>query len=185
VVIFITTLNISGMGKRIIEITSKNGTVYLYEDVSYWDKEKGYSTHKRTCIGKHGSDGKPIYNKYYKIREKMQELAAESKDVQAVSSTTFMGETLVLDKVSGKTGISRTLIASFGESEAKKIIALAYYQICCGKALSTAKDWLEQRGFGDLRLSSQRVSELLERLKEDKINTFFKLWMQKHSEGGN
>jgi len=28
------------MGKRVIEIKAKNGTVYLYEDESYWDKEK-------------------------------------------------------------------------------------------------------------------------------------------------
>ena len=30
------------MGKRVIEIKAKNGTVYLYEDESYWDREKGY-----------------------------------------------------------------------------------------------------------------------------------------------
>ena len=48
------------MGKRVIEIKAKSGTVYLYEDESYWDKEKGYSTHKRTFIGKKGANGKPI-----------------------------------------------------------------------------------------------------------------------------
>ncbi|MFA6335412.1 MAG: hypothetical protein WCX48_07635 [Bacteroidales bacterium] len=68
-----------------------------------------------------------------------------------------------------------------GERDAKKIIGLAYYQVCRGKALSNAEDWLDQRGSGDLRLSSQRVSELLERLKDDEINTFFKLWAHKHA----
>ncbi|MDR1339436.1 MAG: hypothetical protein LBK58_05220 [Prevotellaceae bacterium] len=89
------------MGKRIIEIKSKTGTVYLYEDVSYRDKKKGYSTHARTCIGKVGADGKPIYNKYYNAREQIQELSAEAEKLKAVSSTTFVGETLVLDKVLG------------------------------------------------------------------------------------
>ena len=174
------------MEKRIIEIKSKqSGTVYLYEDESYWDKGKGYSTHKRTCIGKSGSNGKPIYNKYYKTRERIQELTADSNKPKEVSSTTFVGETLVLDKVTGKTGISCILTESMGERDARKIIGLAYYQICRGKALSNAEDWLDQRGFGDLRLSSQRVSELLERLKDDKINTFFKLWAHKHAKGGN
>ena len=31
------------MGKRVIEIKAKNGTVYLYEDESYWDREKRIS----------------------------------------------------------------------------------------------------------------------------------------------
>jgi Transposase len=177
------------MGKRIIEIKAKNGTVYLYEDVSYWNKEKGYSTHDRVCIGKKGPGGKPVYNKYYKTREEMQALTSEVNTANAtprmVSSTTFVGETSILDKVSGETKISRVLKESFGEDDRDKIMALAYYQICRGKALSNAEDWLEQRGFGDLGLSSQRVSELLERLKQDKINTFFKSWAGKHSKGGN
>lgn len=174
------------MGTRVIEIKSKkNNTVYLYEDKSYWDKEKGYSTHKRTCIGKLGSNGEHIYNKYYKTREKIQELTADSDKCREVSSTIFVGETLVLDKATEKTGISSILTESMGESDAKKIMGLAYYQICRGKALSNAEDWLEQRGLGNLKLSSQRVSELLDRLKDDKINTFFKLWAHQHARGGN
>lgn len=43
----------------------------MYEDRSYRDKEKGYSTHDRKCIGKLGPDGKPVYNEYYRSREKM------------------------------------------------------------------------------------------------------------------
>jgi transposase len=173
------------MGKRVIEIKAKNGTVYLYEDESYRDKEKGYSTHKRTCIGKKGADGKPIYNNYYRNREKMHALAAEVKKPNEVSGTTFVGETMILDKVTRDTGVSRVLAESFGESDAMKIIALSYYQICRGKALSNAEEWLEQRGLRSLGLSSQRVSGLLGRLKEDKINTFFQLWAGEHAEKGN
>lgn len=184
-VIFVT-INTTAMGTRVIEIKSKqNGTIYLYEDVSYWDKEKGYSTHKRTCIGKVGPNGKPIYNKFYKTREKIQELTVDKNKPNEVSSTSLVGETLVLDKVASKTGVSNVLKESFGDTDAKKIIGLAYYQICRGKALSNAEDWLEQRCLSNLKLSSQRVSELLERLSDDKINTFFKLWAQQHARGGN
>ena len=144
------------MGKRIIEIKGKNGTIYLYEDVSYRNKEKGYSTHDRTCIGIKGKDGKPVYNKYYKAREEIQVLTSEVNAAKAtprmVSSTTFVGETLILDKVSGETKIAHFLKASFVEDDANKIMALAYYQICRGKALSNAEDWLEQRRLGDLGL---------------------------------
>ena len=164
------------MGKRVIEIKAKNGTVYLYEDESYWDKGKGYSTHKRTCIGKKGADGEAIYNTYYRNREKMHQLAAEVKKPNEVSNTTFVGEAMILDKVTRDTAVSRILAGSFGENDARKIIALSYYQICRGKALSNAEDWLEQRGLGKLGLSSPRVSGLLGRLKQDKVNTFFQLW---------
>ena len=173
------------MGKRVIEIKGKDETVYLYEDESYWDKEKGYSTHRRTCIGKKGADGKPLYNKYYTNREMIQALTAEVKDPKVVSNTTLVGETMILDKVTQDTGVLHVLTESFGEDDARKIIALSYYQICRGKALSNAEDWLEQRGLRKLGLNSQRVSELLERLKEDKINTFFQLWMGEHAEKGN
>ena len=177
------------MGKKIIEIKAKNGTVYLYEDRSYWNKEKGYSTHDRIGIGKKGPNGKPVYNKRYKMREKIQALTSEVKTAttspRMISSTTFVGERLILDKASGETKVARFLEESFGERDGHKIMALAYYQICRGKALSNAEDWLEQRGFGNLGLSSQRVSELLERLHQDKINTFFKSWACKHSKGGN
>lgn len=176
------------MGKKVIEIKSKkSGTSYLYEDESYWNKEKGYSTHERKCIGKLTPEGKPVYNEYYKTREKMNALMVETetKNPGIVSSTTLMGETLILDKVSAKTDVTDVLIKSFGESDAKKIIALAYYQICRGKVLSNADDWLDQRGYSNLHLNSQRVSELLKNLKEDKINTFFKHWAKKHAESGN
>jgi predicted NBD/HSP70 family sugar kinase len=38
---------------------------YIYEDYSYWSKEKGYSTHKRKSIGKLDENGNRVYNKYY------------------------------------------------------------------------------------------------------------------------
>jgi transposase len=115
----------------------------------------------------------------------MHALAAEVKKPNEVSGTTFVGETMILDKVTRDTGVSRVLAESFGESDAMKIIALSYYQICRGKALSNAEEWLEQRGLRSLGLSSQRVSGLLGRLKEDKINTFFQLWAGEHAEKGN
>ena len=53
-------------GYNIIEITqSKTGVTYLYEDYSYWNSEKGYSTHKRKSIGKIDENGNRIYNSYY------------------------------------------------------------------------------------------------------------------------
>ena len=46
---------------NIIEITQKKtGITYIYEDYSYWNREKGYSTHKRKSIGKLDANGNRI-----------------------------------------------------------------------------------------------------------------------------
>ena len=162
---------------RTIRIKHANGTVYLYEDVSYRDKERGYSTHKRKCIGKVGPDGSPIYNQYYLMREKMKSISDEASNPAKVSQTTLVGQTMVLDREVNKAGLRKPLNVAFGNEDASRILALAYYFICRGKALSRSEQWLEDRGFGSLNLSTQRISELLQRLDDDKVNTWAELFI--------
>ena len=168
-----------------IQIKGKNGTVYLYEDRSYRDKEKGYSTHDRKCIGKLGPDGKPVYNEYYLNREKMEALEKKVKEIDTASTTTLMGQRLILEKETRRTGVSKPLAKVFGKDDAERILALAYYDICRGKAFSRSPQWLEDRGFGDLGLSTQRISELLGRLDQDRINTFMKEWLMAQKPSSN
>ena len=164
-------------GYKVIRIQGKNGTVYLYEDRSYRDKEKGYSTHDRKCIGKLGPDGEPVYNEYYRSREKMEALEKKVREIDTASTTTLMGQRLILEKEVNRTGVSKPLSRVFGKEDAERILALAYYDICRGKAFSRSPQWLEDRGFGDLGLSPQRISELLGRLDQDHINTFLREWL--------
>lgn len=164
-------------GYKVIQIKGKNGAVYLYEDRSYRDKEKGYSTHDRKCIGKLGPDGEPVYNEYYRNREKMEALEKKVKEIDTASTTTLMGQRLILEQEVKRTGVSKPLSKVFGEEDAERILALAYYDICRGKAFSRSPQWLEDRGFGSLGLSTQRISELLGRLDQDHINTFLKEWL--------
>ena len=88
-----------------------------------------------------------------------------------------MGQRLILEKEVKHTGVSEPLSRVFGKEDAERILALAYYDICRGKAFSRSPQWLEDRGFGDLGLSTQRISELLGRLDQDRINTFLKEWL--------
>lgn len=174
------------MEAKVIKIKGKNGTVYLYEDKSYWDKEKGYSTHKRKCIGRLDGDGNPVYNEYYRGREKMRTLEREIEETGTVSTTTMMGQRLVLEKETGRTGVDKPLERVFGKEDASRILALAYYDICRGKAFSRSEQWLEDRGFGGLGLTTQRISELLSRVgRQDKVNTFLKMWLETQRGSGN
>ena len=106
---------------NIIEITQKKtGVTYIYEDYSYWDKGKGYSTHKRKSIGKLDEKGNRIYNKYYLEKlaaietgtyteedssENFSNPALESQpvpdDSPSVSYTVLVGQKMVLDKQPG------------------------------------------------------------------------------------
>ena len=171
------------MATKIIEITAKNGVTYIYEDYSYWDKERGYSTHKRKCIGKVGKGGHYIYNEYYKSRQQMNELKEKLQSSPKVCKTTLVGQRMLLESIVKQTKIEKILSEVFGKEDAAKLLALAYYYICRSKALSRAETWLEDRGFDSLNLSSQRISELLSRLDDDKLNTFFCKWVTLQSKG--
>jgi len=173
------TIFIQGIMKtKVIQIKRPNGTVYLYEDYSYWNKERGYSTHKRKCIGKLDTDGKAVYNEYHRTREQIASLEQRVAEITPVSSTTLEGQRLILEKEAKKINIRKVLESSLGEKDSDKVMALAYYLICRGKSLSRSTQWLEDRGFGELRLTSQRISELLGSLNDDRINTFFKKWIE-------
>ena len=184
---------------NIIKIKAKNGTTYAYEDYSYWDKARGYSTHKRRSIGKVLEDGSIAYNKYYQSRVMdsavetelpgeavVEEQAGDSStgvDGPAVSYTIRVGQKMVLDKVCEGTSVRKSLLDAFSAEDADSIIALAYYTVCRGKAFCHSEDWLEARGYADLGLTSQRISEFLASISDDRQNAFFKSWMARQGKG--
>ena len=162
---------------KIIRVTNKkNGVTYLYEDQAFWNSEKKRGEHKRKCIGRIGPDGSEIYNDFYLARKE----AAKAEN-PLVSKTTLMGQNLILDKVVKDAGIKPVLKEAFGPDDADAILQLARYSVCEGKALSRAEDWLDDRGFNGSALCSQRISELLASLSDDRRNTFFKLWINKQA----
>lgn len=198
--------NMAKTGYNIIEITQKKtGTTYIYEDYSYWNKEKGYSTHKRKSIGKIDENGNRVYNKYYK--EKLAAIAAgdyvepsikqgtkpasvinassarQDTEPPVVSYTVLAGQKAVLDKVCSQTSLRKCLLDAFSAGDTDSILALAYYVVCQGKAFSRSEDWLLNRGYAKLGLTSQRISDLLGTISEDKINTFFSSWIRGQKDG--
>ena len=187
---------------NIIKIKAKNGTTYVYEDYSYWDRERGYSTHKRRSIGKVLEDGSIAYNSRYQRREAEREHQGQpvsdgepavhpvsvppARPVGAspvVSRTIRVGQKMILDKVCVATDVRRSLLDAFSKEDTDSILALAYYTVCRGKAFCHSEDWLEARGYASLGLSSQRISELLASISDDSQNAFFKSWMAHQGKG--
>ncbi|MCH3918185.1 MAG: hypothetical protein LKE40_12170 [Spirochaetia bacterium] len=160
---------------KVIRVTNKkNGVTYLYEDYAFWNKEKKRGEHKRRCIGHIGDDGTVHYNEYYRARRR--EAVSPS-----VSKTTLMGQDLILNKMIGNVGIKAVLDKALGADDAAKVLQLAMYSICEGKALSRACDWLDDRGYDGASLGSQRISDLLASLSDDRRNAFFRLWLARQT----
>lgn len=199
-------------GYNIIEVTAKKtGVTYIYEDFSYWDKEKGYSTHKRIAIGKIDADGQKVYNKYYldklaaieagtyveQDRRTLlgKETSAQKADLTpnsdsvvyteeqpSVSYTVLEGQKMVLDKACKDISLRKVLLEAFPIEITDSILALAYYVVCQGKAFSRSEDWLIERGYAKLQLTSQRISEVLAEIGDDRVNAFFKAWMARQKD---
>lgn len=141
---------------------------------TYWDPEKRQTRHIRHAVGKRlTKDGPIIYNNRYRGEHVVEDLAKLE-----VSSTSYMGEMLVLDDIVRELGLMRHLKDAFGKDDAQTIIGMAQYLICTKRALSWCGDWAQGRNPKIEHLSSQGVSKFLCSLNNDKRNTFYSTWMQ-------
>lgn len=164
---------------KIIKITNKkNGVTYLYEDRAFWNSEKKRGEHKRKCIGRLDNEGREVFNDYYLNRAAA---SSESEKDTVVSKTTLMGQNLIVDSVIKACGIKAPLKEALGEDDCDKVLQLAGYSLCEGKALCRAESWLNDRGFNGSMLCSQRISDLLKSISDDRRNAFFKAWLKKQS----
>lgn len=164
---------------KIIRLKNKkSGVVYLYEDHAFWNKEKKRGEHKRKCIGHIDAQGNIVYNSYY--QSKMKVTVAES-DEPVVTKTVLMGQNLVINSIVKDSGVGASLKEALGAEDADKVLQLAGFSLCEGKALCRAEAWLDDRGYDGSSLRSQRITELLRSLSTDRQNAFFKTWLKKQS----
>ncbi|NLA95565.1 MAG: transposase, partial [Clostridiaceae bacterium] len=137
----------------------------------YWDKDKQQARNKQVCIGKLD----PMTGSFIPSRRfSEQELAAGDAGVTAF--TTVWGPALLLRQVDREIGLSAVLRKASPELW-RDILAMAWYIVITGQALSNADLWLQQHESPAERLlSSQRISELLAKIDEEVRQTFFRLW---------
>ncbi len=165
---------------KIIRIPNKKtGTIYLYEDTPYWDSKLKQGRHKRKCIGKLDANGNALYNDYYLNRKVLDD--AKNKE-WIVSSTTLMGENLILDKVIEASSLTDPLAKAFGKEEADLLLQLVRYLVCEDKGLEYAQDWLDSRGFSPSKLTSPAIMHMLNSLSEEKQNVFYGEWIANNAE---
>lgn len=150
-----------------------NGTTYVYENVSTWNKETQQCDTKRKCVGKLDPESGKVVPTGKRGKGKGQ---------TAYANVRCEGSRLLLDKLADDLCLPRILRGAFTE-EWKKVLTCAYFLIGEGKALSHVETWSAQYShpYGEV-LSSQRVSELLQTLTREKQLAFFMDWAQTRAE---
>ena len=146
-----------------------NGTTYVYRSVSYWDKEKKQSRHRRVCIGKKDTKTGRL------IPGKSQQPARACRD---------FGNYHLLNDITCRLGLDVLLKELFPETW-REILTCSYYEISERKPLYLCEPWSEstQTPKGSV-LSSQRISDLLQELGKDDRGrlAFFQSWARHRAE---
>ncbi len=144
------------------------GTIYVYEAVSYWDKEKKQSRQKKKLIGKRD----PKTNK----------IIPTGKNPQKVKIKDY-GCTDFLEKIYRKIGLLDEVKSVFKDTYSE-IMTIISFMLTENKPVYLAADWLEANysSFSNINISSQRLSELFKNIGKtpDKKFSFFRNWIHRN-----
>lgn len=172
---------------QIKQFDPRSGITYVYESISYWDKEKQQSRSKRNLIGKIDKEsGKivPTDGRGKNRGKKKQNVITQCETSKIVKSRRyFYGSTFLLNEISQKLGIQEDLKASFPDTY-KQILSVAYFMILEDPSpLTRFEKWdrLHKHPYGK-NISSQRASDLFASITEDGKNKYFSRQQQRHSE---
>ncbi len=162
------------MAHRVQQLNKKTGIIYVYESLSYWDKEKKQARSKRVCIGKlDPKTGALIPSK------RLSDSIAPVLDETVTAKSLVIGPMVVLDTFAKRMGLIKILRSIFPDTH-RQILVASYYLCVTGGALSHCEAWARSHEPGIASsLSSQRISELLGKLDTDKKQSFFLKWMEK------
>ena len=162
----------------------RSGITYIYESISYWDKEKQQSRAKRTLIGKIDKETGEIVPTDGRGKNRVRKKESEKSTTKITASRRyFYGATYLLNEISRKLGIEEDLKASFPKTY-KQILSVAYFMILEDPSpLTRFEKWdsLHKHPYGQ-PISSQRSSDLFANITEDGKNSYFTRQKHRHGE---
>lgn len=118
-----------------VYVKNPNGTVYVYENESYWDSKEKKTKHKRQCIGKLD----PVTKEIVPTRKPRQ---TDRKNGLEVAT---LGPLLLLDRTAVDSGISDALARAFPE-DWSEILTAAYYLLSEKGPLGLIEPWSRNVG---------------------------------------
>ena len=162
------------------QLDKRSGITYVYESISYWDKEKKQPRSKRKLVGRldpETGDIIPTDGRGKRRSQKNLENPARRGPVAVTKSERlFYGATYLFDQIGIETGITADLKACFPKTY-KQILSVAYYLILEDQnPLFRFKKWakLHMHPYG-ADIPSQRSTELFQSITEEEKMHFFRL----------
>jgi len=149
-------------------LKTKNGIEYWYEETPYYDKEKKQIRHHSKYLGRN-IDGVPV-----RMRSAPDEVKAKvKKKLPSVQSSFDYGSILTLQTIMSELGLDRNLLDILSPSEVVMASAMAFNRIIRPTAMKNVDTWYEGTSLAlespQINLSSQRISEFLNRLGDSDI----------------
>lgn len=178
------------MASKVFLHNKKSGRTYVYNNISYWDKEEKKPKSKRKCIGHVDPDTGEIVPNRKKGEKRKKQITnpkaeqtmnpapkTEQMEVLPKCSVLDCGVTVLLDQIAKETGLDKVLRKVFPQDSAA-ILTCAYYLVSEGQALSRAEQWTARTltPSGGI-LADQRISELFRRITPSLTEDFFKAWI--------
>ena len=169
------------------QLDKRSGITYVYESVSYWDREKKQPRSKRTLIGRlNPTTGEivPTDGRGKRRAQKEDDPAVRKGPVPvARTNRLFFGATYLLDQIGEVTGLTADLKTCFPNTY-KQILSIAYYLVLEDQnPLFRFKKWaaIHRHPFGK-DIPSQRSTELFQSVTEEAKMHFFRLQGKRRAE---
>ena len=169
------------------QLDKRSGITYVYESVSYWDKEKKQPRSKRTLIGRlDRTTGEivPTDGRGKRRTQKEADPAVRKGPVPvARNDRLFFGATYLLDQIGEVTGLTADLKTCF-PSTYKQIQSIAYYLVLEDQnPLFRFKKWaaIHRHPYGK-DIPSQRSTEIFQSVTEEGKMHFFRLQGKRRAE---
>jgi transposase len=149
------------------------GNIYVYEAVAVWNPEKKRSEQKRVYIGSKNKNGDFIPNKKY--HELYGYDANDKQPAMAVKALDY-GTAFLFESISKRVGLTGVLQECFPDKW-QEILACAWHSISEHEAMYLCEQWAESTQLPEgLKLSSQRLSEMIKSFDENSRINFYRKW---------
>ena len=169
------------------QLDKRSGITYVYESVSYWDREKKQPRSRRTLIGRLDPETGKILptDGRGKRRAQKEDDPVVRKGPVPVTKTDrlFFGATYLLDQIGEVTGLTADLKTCFPDTY-KQIQSIAYYLALEDQnPLFRFKKWaaIHRHPYGK-DIPSQRSTEIFQSVTEEAKMHFFRLQGKRRAE---
>ena len=149
------------------------GKTYVYEAEAIWNSEKKRSEQKRVYIGTKNENDEFIPNKKY---HELYGYNSNDKQPALVIKVLDYGTTYLFEQIGEQTGLTGVLQECFPDKW-QEMLACAWHSISEHEAMYLCEQWAETTHLPEgLKLSSQRLSELIKSFDENSRMNFYRKW---------